>query len=91
MILTLEIFGSARNHGKKFLKLCQTSVSGIINCDGTHPFSTFSIPSSVVSVLYFNMNKYILCRVGSGTSLKNVSILVLETVANLKFDVGLVI
>ena len=28
MILTFEIFGNARNHGKKFLKLCQTSFSG---------------------------------------------------------------
>ena len=27
MILTFEIFGRARNHGKKFLKLCQTSLA----------------------------------------------------------------
>ena len=33
MILTFEIFGRARNHYKKFLKLCQTSFSGIVNCD----------------------------------------------------------
>ena len=31
MILTFEIFGRARNHGKKFLKLCQTSFSGIVH------------------------------------------------------------
>ena len=30
MILTFEIFGRVRNHGKKFLKLCQTSFSGIV-------------------------------------------------------------
>ena len=35
MILTFEIFGRARNHGKKFLKLCQTSFSGIVHC-GAH-------------------------------------------------------
>ena len=28
MLLT---FGSARNHGEEFLKLCQTSFSGIVN------------------------------------------------------------
>ena len=32
MILTFEIFGRARNHGKKFLKLCQTSFSGVVHC-----------------------------------------------------------
>ena len=32
MILTFEIFGRARNHGRKFLKLCQTSFSGIVPC-----------------------------------------------------------
>ena len=32
MLLTFEIFGYARNQGKKFLKLCQTSFSGIVNC-----------------------------------------------------------
>ena len=31
MLLTFEIFGRARNHGKKFLKLCQTSFSGIVH------------------------------------------------------------
>ena len=31
MILTFEIFGRVRNHGKKFLKLCQTSFSGIVH------------------------------------------------------------
>ena len=31
MILTFEIFESARNHCKKFLKLCQTSFSGIVH------------------------------------------------------------
>ena len=31
MILTFEIFGRARNHGKKFLKLCQTSFSGVVH------------------------------------------------------------
>ena len=31
MILTFEIFGRARNHGEKFLKLCQTSFSGIVH------------------------------------------------------------
>ena len=31
MTLTFEIFGSARNHGKKFLKLCHTSFSGIVH------------------------------------------------------------
>ena len=34
MILTFEIFGRARNHGKKFPKLCQTSFSGIVHCKG---------------------------------------------------------
>ena len=29
MSLMFEIFGSARNHGKKFLKFNQTSISGI--------------------------------------------------------------
>ena len=31
MILTFEILGHARNHGKKFLKLCQTSFSGTVH------------------------------------------------------------
>ena len=31
MILTFEIFERSRNHGKKFLKLCQTSFSGIVH------------------------------------------------------------
>ena len=31
MISTFEIFGRARSHGKKFLKLFQTSFSGIVN------------------------------------------------------------
>ena len=31
MLLTFEIFGRARNHGKKFLKLFQTSFSGIVH------------------------------------------------------------
>ena len=31
MILTFEIFGHARNHGKKFLRLCLTSFSGIVH------------------------------------------------------------
>ena len=43
MILTFEIFGLARNHGKKFLKLCQTSFSGIVHypftCLSQSPFS----------------------------------------------------
>ena len=30
-VLTFEIFERAKNHGKKFLKLCQTSFSDIIN------------------------------------------------------------
>ena len=32
MFLTFEIFGSARNHGKKFQKLCQTSFCDIVHC-----------------------------------------------------------
>ena len=28
----LEIFGRARNHGKKFLKFCQASFSSIVHC-----------------------------------------------------------
>ena len=32
MLLTFKIFRRAKNHGKKFLKLRQTSFSGIINC-----------------------------------------------------------
>ena len=28
----IKIFGRARNDGKKFLKLCQTSFSGIVHC-----------------------------------------------------------
>ena len=32
MLLTVEIFRRARNHGKKFLKLCQISFSGIVHC-----------------------------------------------------------
>ena len=35
MILTFEIFGRARNHGKKLLKLCQTSFSGIVHFQQT--------------------------------------------------------
>ena len=31
VILKFEIFGRARNHGEKFLKLCQTSFSGIVH------------------------------------------------------------
>ena len=31
MLLTFEIFGLARNHGKKFPKLSQISFSGIVN------------------------------------------------------------
>ena len=34
MILRFEIFGLTRNHGKKFLKLCQTSFSGIVHSRG---------------------------------------------------------
>ena len=30
MLSTFEIFGRARNHGKKFPKLSQTSFSGIV-------------------------------------------------------------
>ena len=34
MLLTFEIFGRARrNHRKKFLKLCQTSFSGIVHSE----------------------------------------------------------
>ena len=36
MLLTFEIFGSARNHGKKFLKLCQTSFSGSVHWFPAH-------------------------------------------------------
>ena len=32
MLLALKIFGRARNHGKKFLKLSRTSFSGIVYC-----------------------------------------------------------
>ena len=31
MLLTFEIFWRARDHGKKFLKFCQTSFSGIVH------------------------------------------------------------
>ena len=31
MLLAFEIFGSARNHGKMFLKLYQTSFGGIVH------------------------------------------------------------
>ena len=42
MILTFEIFGRARNHGKKFLKLCQTSFSGIVYYRALYRFSNKS-------------------------------------------------
>ena len=33
--VTFEIFERAKNHGEKFLKLSQTSFSGIVHCQQT--------------------------------------------------------
>ena len=33
--LTSEIYERTKNHGKKFLKLCQTSFSGMVHCPDT--------------------------------------------------------
>ena len=33
MLLTFEMLGDARNHGKKFPQYSQTALNGIVNCD----------------------------------------------------------
>ena len=44
MLLVFEIFGRARNHGKKHLKLCKTSFSGVVNfCTSSAKFKTLAI------------------------------------------------
>ena len=56
MLLAFEIFGCARDHGKKFLKLCQTSFSGIVPCVGFtraryHPGTLHSLWKTVGKAL----------------------------------------
>ena len=42
ILLTFGIFGRARNHGKRFPKICQTSFNDIVHC--SNPLDLLQVP-----------------------------------------------